>query len=67
MTLCGRMFLLFLLGLSGAAPATAGDGPYHEAPMLQARVKAGQLPPVEQRLPLQPARCDGAPPQLHLY
>ena len=55
MTLCGRMFLLFLLGLPGAAPATVGEGPYQEAPMLRARVKSGQLPPVEQRLPLQPA------------
>lgn len=42
---------------AGAAPtATAGEpaSRYHEAPMLAERVAAGDLPPVEERLPLEP-------------
>ena len=30
------------------------EGAYHEAPMLAAMVKAGQLPPVDERLPSNP-------------
>lgn len=43
-----------------AAPASqpeaesSGDGAYHEAPMLAERVEAGELPPVEERLPVDP-------------
>ena len=40
------------------APAAAGEaameGAYQEAPMLAAMVKAGQLPPVDERLPSNP-------------
>ena len=36
------------------APAAAQGGKYHEAPALAEQVKAGKLPPVEQRLPEQP-------------
>jgi peptide/nickel transport system substrate-binding protein len=35
-------------------PAAAQGGKYHEAPELADQVKAGKLPPVEQRLPEQP-------------
>jgi peptide/nickel transport system substrate-binding protein len=37
-----------------AGPAAAQGGKYHEAPALAEQVKAGKLPPVEQRLPEQP-------------
>lgn len=41
-----------------AAPAAAvertGSGGYYEAPMLAERVAAGELPPVDQRLPVNP-------------
>ena len=30
------------------------DGAYGESPLLAARVAAGELPPVEERLPIQP-------------
>src|SRR6516162_10178915 len=36
------------------APGTAQSSEYHEAPALAEQVKAGKLPPVEQRLPEQP-------------
>jgi peptide/nickel transport system substrate-binding protein len=36
------------------APAAAQTTKYHEAPALAEQVKAGKLPPVEQRLPEQP-------------
>src|SRR5580658_3570150 len=42
----------WLLTLMG--PAAAQGGKYHEAPALAEQVKAGTLPPVEQRLPEQP-------------
>lgn len=42
--------LLTLLGFT-AFPAAS----YQEAPMLRARVEAGELPPVEERLPKEPA------------
>ncbi len=35
--------------------ATAWAQPFTEAPSLAARVAAGELPPVEERLPLNPA------------
>lgn len=37
-----------------ADSAAAADGAYTEAPMLQELVAAGTLPPVEERLPLEP-------------
>jgi peptide/nickel transport system substrate-binding protein len=36
------------------APAAAQSGKFQEAPALAEQVKAGKLPPVEQRLPEQP-------------
>ena len=44
--------LLLTLVQSGSAVAQSSG--YHEAPALAAMVKAGKLPPVEQRLPEQP-------------
>jgi peptide/nickel transport system substrate-binding protein len=44
----------WLLTLTQPAPAAAQSGKYHEAPALADQVKAGKLPPVEQRLPEQP-------------
>src|SRR5271156_5965503 len=44
----------WLLALTQMGPAVAQDGKYHEAPGLAEQVKAGKLPPVEQRLPEQP-------------
>jgi peptide/nickel transport system substrate-binding protein len=37
-----------------AQPAVTGSGGYQEAPMLSERVRAGSLPPVDQRLPKNP-------------
>lgn len=42
-----------------AAPVVTGDGRYGEAPMLAERVQAGQLPPVDERLPVNPAIVTG--------
>jgi peptide/nickel transport system substrate-binding protein len=41
------------------APAAAAPGKYTEAPMLADLVKAGKLPPVDQRLPKNPVVLDG--------
>jgi peptide/nickel transport system substrate-binding protein len=46
-------------GEATAAPAAAGAGKYTEAPMLADLVKAGTLPPVDQRLPKNPVVLDG--------
>lgn len=46
-----RTACLFLAFVNSAA---AQAGKYHEAPSLADQVKAGKLPPVEQRLPEQP-------------
>ncbi len=43
-----------LLALAQPGPAAAQGSKYHEAPALADQVKAGKLPPVEQRLPEQP-------------
>jgi peptide/nickel transport system substrate-binding protein len=43
-----------VLTFAQLAPADAQGGKYHEAPALAEQVKAGKLPPVEQRLPEQP-------------
>ena len=37
-----------------AAPAAAGTGKYKESPLLAGLVKAGKLPPIDQRLPEKP-------------
>ena len=60
--------LLLLPALAGVAAGGAGEegtasepssdmamGRYNEAPMLAALVAAGELPPVDERLPLEPA------------
>ena len=40
---------------TGESPtATVAAGKYREAPMLAARVRKGELPPVEQRMPKEP-------------
>jgi peptide/nickel transport system substrate-binding protein len=44
--------LLLGLALAGAGPALAQQ--YNEAPALAAMVEAGELPPVEERLPQEP-------------
>ena len=41
-------------GTAGSGAAMAGDGQYQEAPMLAAMVAAGDLPPLEDRLPIEP-------------
>jgi len=43
-----------VIAFAQPAPAAAQGGKYHEAPSLDDQVKAGKLPPVEQRLPEQP-------------
>ncbi|MBX3014002.1 MAG: ABC transporter substrate-binding protein [Caldilineaceae bacterium] len=35
-------------------PAAENEGPYAESPMLAAKVAAGELPPVAERLPIEP-------------
>ena len=46
--------------MSGSPPTSTGTataaepGKWNEAPMLRQRVEAGELPPVEQRLPQEP-------------
>ncbi len=52
-----RSFLLagvFALGSSALAASATQAADYHQAPMLDAAVQAGTLPPVEQRLPENP-------------
>jgi peptide/nickel transport system substrate-binding protein len=47
--------LLVLAGWAGAPPTpAAAQSKFKEAPMLAEQVKAGKLPPVEQRLPADP-------------
>ena len=46
--------LVALIVFAAAASANAQSGKYQEAPALAEQVKAGKLPPVEQRLPEQP-------------
>lgn len=48
-TLLGFAALIFLLSLLTVSAQT-----YNEAPMLAERVESGELPPVEERLPLEP-------------
>ena len=41
-------------GSEMAAAATVASGTYNEAPMLSAMVASGELPPVDERLPVEP-------------
>ena len=51
----GAAAMAVVLGAAaGVGPAAAQSGKYHEAPALAEQVKAGKLPPVDQRLPDQP-------------
>lgn len=43
-----------ILTLCFAAPGMGQGTTYHESPMLAARVAAGELPPVDERLPVNP-------------
>ena len=43
-----------MLTIAHYTPAAAQGGKFHEAPAFTEQVKAGKLPPVEQRLPEQP-------------
>lgn len=53
-----KRFLVILLGLfvvfTLSVAVSAQETQYNEAPMLAALVEAGQLPPVEERLPVNP-------------
>jgi peptide/nickel transport system substrate-binding protein len=49
----GSLVLLLGVGLAAQGPAVA-QMQYNEAPMLAERVEAGELPPVEERLPREP-------------
>jgi len=55
----GALVVLTLAGMPGAASASENGPPqgkhYQEAPMLAARVAQGDLPPVDERLPEDPA------------
>ncbi len=51
------MFILMVLGMTllFSSMVSAQDTVYNEAPMLAERVAAGELPPLEERLPVNPA------------
>ena len=49
---------LAVVACMAAVPGWCGAASFGEAPMLRALVEAGQLPPVEQRLPAEPAVVD---------
>src|SRR5687768_7835749 len=51
--LIGGLLLLLALAPGGHSPAAA-QSRYDEAPMLAAMVEAGDLPPVDERLPEEP-------------
>ena len=53
-----KMLLLLLIVLL-IAPAAAQDVTYNEAPMLAEQVAAGDLPPIAERLPVNPVVVDG--------
>jgi len=51
-------WILILAMLLGMMSFTASaEGEYSQAPMLDARVESGELPPVEERLPEEPRVC----------
>ena len=45
------LFLALMLAFAAVCAPALAEGEYIEAPMLAERVQAGQLPPVEERLP----------------
>ena len=49
------LIVVVLLGLLVAPTLSAQDMMYNESPMMTARVDAGELPPLEERLPAEPA------------
>jgi peptide/nickel transport system substrate-binding protein len=51
--LIGGLALFLGLALAATGPAAA-QSKYHEAPILAAMVQAGELPPVDERLPKEP-------------
>lgn len=57
--------LIGMLCLLGAFCASAAD--YNEAPMLEALVAAGELPPVEERLPAEPLVVTAAVGEIGVY
>ena len=64
MTLSKSMRMRAVVGIVAAAIASIGltcsAYAFHEAPGLDALVKAGKLPPVDQRLPEEPAGREAA-------
>ena len=48
------LFLALMLAFAAVCAPALAEGEYIEAPMLAERVQAGQLPPVEERLPENP-------------
>ncbi len=55
-----RFLVLSIVVLALVVSATGAQGPgYNEAPMLAERVAAGELPPVEDRLPTEPLVVEG--------
>ena len=53
-TVTVALFLALAVWASATVPASAQATKYKEAPTLAEQVKAGKLPPVEQRLPADP-------------
>ena len=53
-TVTVALFLALAVWVSTTVPASAQATKYKEAPTLAEQVKAGKLPPVEQRLPADP-------------
>ncbi len=54
----GFLLIILVMLVAVTAPSmsvVAQDGEYNESPMLAARVEAGELPPVGERLPVNPA------------
>jgi peptide/nickel transport system substrate-binding protein len=49
-----RFFILLVLCMVIVGAVTAQDSTFNEAPMLAEQVEAGELPPVEERLPAEP-------------
>ena len=48
------LLLALMLAFAAVGAPALAEGEYIEAPMLAERVQAGQLPPVEERLPENP-------------
>ena len=48
------LLIAFVFGFVGVASPAEAQGPYKEAPMLAELVASGDLPPVEERLPVNP-------------